>query len=488
MRNKFALLLLILLVLYCSCGTTDEYKSDKSFSSSEYDPGSSYSPGSNNLIEFDDDNNNPVNEYEGNYSEVNTELMPDVKKRVDSLVEDYLSSDSVKSEDAEKRLVNMGTTITKYLMTKMDSDNRLRLLALINQIQDIGVTNSADSETNNPNNPEYPMNSLGDETNYKPDESLNDDVLQELSENSIDQAEIQKFYKLNLKKLQKAYESNDLKKAKSLAQGLLALFPQQENTVQYLKYLIEQIDDAMQSNGILLGKVSCDKDSYEFGEKINFKFLLRNVSSKTVKIVFSNDVPRAHTEYSKYYSPCIVYLTLSQWSEKSSASHQESEPYTLEGEAELAPGEVWQHVWEYDTKRTNEADSIGSVKVSADIRPMQVLVNEERISIKTIKLVPMEVRVLTAGYKELTTGENVIQNLKDALKNEEGVRIIIAASAAGKTEENKWPATEILINALKDARGEFRIAVFKSLRAIHGFDLAFDENYWREWYKENKPK
>ena len=119
---------------------------------------------------------------------------------------------------------------------------------------------------------------------------------------------------------------------------------------------------------------------------------------------------------------------------------------------------------------------------------MQVIENDTPISIKMIKLTPAEVSVYPKGYTELSKGDNIIENLQEAIKNAESVRIVIAASAIGNNDKMKWEANKILIDALKSAKGDTRFGIFKALRAINGFDLAYDESYWREWFDFNKPK
>ncbi|MCD4657747.1 MAG: hypothetical protein K8S87_09415 [Planctomycetes bacterium] len=478
--------LLLLAILIVGCSNTKGYKSSKELSMSEYEPGSNYSPGSTIYTDDDEEYNTTFDAME---TKIKRELTKEVKQRIDVLLADFLGKDEEKIDDAESRLVDMGDAITDYLATQFDEENQLKILSLINKIklESVDTMGNTDEDSISEDDDNADEGSPNLEV-PKPDERLNDDILEKLHQEMIDPVEIQKFYRLKLQELQRTYDSNDFKKAAEIAKALIALFPEQKNTVKYLKHMQKKIEDALQSSGILQGKVSADSDSYEFGDKIKFRFLLRNVSSSILKILFSNEVSRAKTTYSKYYSPCIIHFTFTQWSGKASRSTKHSIPYRIEGEVELQPGQVWQHIWEYDTSGASEHESLGAIKISADIRPLRTLENDNPISIKMIKLSPVEVIIYPKGYKELSEGDNVIENLQEAIKNGESVRIVIAASAVGNNEKIKWEANKILIDALKSAKLEIRLGIFKALRALNGFDLAYDESYWREWYEYNKPK
>ncbi len=490
MKPRIIISIFLLGFLLVGCSNTKSYKSSKELSLSEYDPGRDYSPGS--TIYNDDDNEyNSTLDNTGN--EFTRELTDEVKQRINVLLLDYLGNDEEKIADADRKLVAMGDTISDYLASRIDEKSQLKILGLINKIDRAGddFTENSDDDENSDDSETSENNANSDENDgimKQPDNSLNKESLDELMLNEIDEKEIQKFYKYNLSKLQQAYDSNDFKKAEEIAKALIALFPKQKNNVKYLQHLLKKIDDAMQSRGILQGKVSADRDFYEFGDTITFRFLLRNVSSSILKISFSNEISRAKTTYSKYYSPCIINYTFTQWSGKTSRSVNRSIPYRIEGETELQPGQVWQHSWEYETTDNSELESLGSIKIGADIRPLRVLENDSPISIKMIMLAPVAVSIYPKGYKELSKGDNIIENLQEALKNGEPVRIVVAASAIGNNEQMKWEANKILIDALKSAKGEIRFGIFKALRAINGFDLAFDESFWREWYEYKKPK
>ena len=486
MKQRIIATICLLMILIAGCSNTKEYKSSNKLSLNDYDPGRNYSPGSSSFSDDDDDYNSTLGNTE---NEFNRELTDEVKQRIDMLLADYLGDDVEKITDAENRLIAMGDAIIDYLSSQVDEKNQLKILSLINEIKLKDDDPFGNSDNGNlfedDDNIDESDNNL---ENLSPDENLSDDLIEKMQQEMIDPDEIQKFYKAKLYVLQRAYESNDFKRAQEIAKALIALFPEQKNTVKYLKHLLNKIDDAMQSNGVLQGKVSAENSSYEYGDKIKFKFLLRNVSSAILKISFSNEVSRAKTTYSKYYSPCIISFTFTQWSGKSSKSIKRSIPFRIEGETELQPGEIWQHIWEYDTSGATELESLGTIKISADIRPLQVIENDTPISIKMIKLTPAEVSVYPKGYTELSKGDNIIENLQEAIKNAESVRIVIAASAIGNNDKMKWEANKILIDALKSAKGDTRFGIFKALRAINGFDLAYDESYWREWFDFNKPK
>ena len=135
----------------------------------------------------------------------------------------------------------------------------------------------------------------------------------------------------------------------------------------------------------------------------------------------------------KYFSPCTIRYTFTQWTDpKSRFSKTNTVTQKLEGEVELKPGEVWFQSWKFDTSERKELEALGDLKVSAEIRPLEVYENNENVAIKMIILKSTQVKIMPRGYHELLNGSDALEALKEAID----MRIPVVA-LSGTANETK---------------------------------------------------
>lgn len=452
--------------------------------------------------------NSPVNP---SVQSVNAELTPEVEARVRALVADLMpvdetSTDAVaRAKRAESQLVAMGMPIVPALERMSNAANALTLATVIAQIkvqhappppiagnENGNVDSSETIEPNGTANGTQAGNDSGTNVAGVPRPMTMGEMYeallgQKFDEASIDERSISRFLLVKLREMETAAQQQEYARAIALGEAVLTLVP----ATQFARQINSRLDHfrEMQTQRELLdGRIIAVNPEVQYGERLTFRVVLKNVSQRKLTVVFSQTEVHSRMRNEVFASPCVLRIKFTQWADaRTPVESVRSEYLEAQGRVDLNPGEVWSMEWTLNTAETGEQlRAIGEFEVSGIIRPLAVESVEGSQNVRMINCAAATARVLPAAYNSAKA--DPIGELRASLARRDEVGIALAASAARNAAPNvRKRVVEILMDGLSNRGSNLRQAIFNGLAAVTGYKLS-NEEHWRMWYEANKDK
>lgn len=299
-------------------------------------------------------------------------------------------------------------------------------------------------------------------------------------------AAVEKFIAHKVEKVKEALAVHNYEFAVSLIDALLTVHPETRSR-QELHDLRIKAGEGLLQQEVVRVYLYAPRRVYTFGETIEVKLRVKNVSPDEVTFPHSGEQPRNFGRVVK--TSCSYKLRGSSRIRRTQLIVKQDKPITL------GKDQVWEKSYQIDTsKLADEEPGVGRFVLQAELRPAQIEAGEEKFSryLMTGELdlwvVPKERAALAAG---------ALRHVRDAtsfmlgkpgttLKELPEAQEVVFYSCFFLADSEKDEAVKLLMSALEKKTAETARVLMGCLTFLTGEPHGTDKRDWLDWWKKRR--